>query len=176
MTSKTWKSLSLKFDKDNLNTLILQYQVAQYISMAGRHLIPQNPDDSNTNIQYVFDKNMLLGNQIDDKYSLGIQLNDLNLYLVDKQLNSLTTIEITGKTKEQVFSELKQAFKQQGIEVTEFLQELHYEIPEDGLDRNGLFLKPKFNYLKENTLYRHNAQIILEDLASQFKNAEPLGI
>lgn len=170
--NNTWELLSLKFDKDNLNALMLQYQAAQFISMAGRHLIPQKPDDSNTNMQYIFDKNMLLGNLIDDKYSLGMQLIDLNLHLVDKQLNSLTTIEIIGKTKEQVFSKLKQAFKQQAIDVTKFSQELHYKIPENGLDRNGLFLKPKIDYLQENTLYRHNAQIILEDLASQFKNAE----
>ncbi|MDK2979515.1 MAG: hypothetical protein PWP52_2229 [Bacteroidales bacterium] len=174
--NKTWQLLTLKFDKDNLNALMLQYQAAQYIAMTGRHLIPQKPDDSNTNMQYIFDRNMLLGNLIDDKYSLGMHLIDSNLHLVDKQLNSLTTIEIVGKTKEQVFSELKEALNQQGIDVSKFSQQLHYDIPENGLDHNGLFLKPKIDYLKENTLYRHNAQIILEDLASQLKNAEHVGV
>ncbi len=174
--NQEWKLLTLKFDKDNLNALMLQYQAAQYIAMAGRHLIPQKPDDSNTNMQYIFNKDMLVGNLISDKLCLSLHLVDFSLHLIDKQLNSILKIELEGKTKEQIFSELKEAFNQQGIDVTKFSQELHYEIPETGLDRNGLFFKSVADFLKENLLYRHNAQIVLEELANQFKNVEPVRI
>lgn len=174
--NKDWKLLTLKFDQDNYNTVMVLHQAVQYISMAGRHLIPQKPDDSNTNMQYILNKEMLVGNPISDELRLGLHLLDFNLHLVDKQLNSILKIELIGKSKEQVFSELKEAFHQQDIDITKFSQELHYEIPETGLDRNGLFFKPDIVYLKENLFYRQNAQIVLEEFANQFKNAEPVRI
>ncbi len=171
-----WELLQLKFNKDLHQALMLQHQAVQYIAMAGRHLIPQEPDDSNTNLQYIFNKNMLVGNPVSDKLRVGLHLIDFNLHILDTDFASKGTIQLEGKSKEQVFKELKEEIGKHNIDVSTFTRELHYEIPEGALDKDDKFFNPGNKFFKENMLYRHNAQLILEDLARDFPSAEPVRI
>jgi len=53
---------------------------------------------------------------------------------------------------------------------------LHYEIPAHKLDKGAVFSINNKNHFKENTFYRHNAEIMINKTARGFDNAEPLRI
>jgi len=171
-----WQLLQLKFNKDIHQALMLQHHAVQFIAMAGRHLIPQKTDDSNTNMQYIFNNYMLVGNLVSDKLKVGLHLIDFNLHILDPNFASKGKIQLESKSREQVFKELKEEIRKHNIDVSTFIRELHYEIPGEGLDRNNKFFNPGNKFFKENMLYRHNAQLILEELNRDFKSAEPVRI
>ena len=54
-----WKALALAFNQKLNDALQQQYHATQFIAMAGRHLIPQQPDDSNTNA--IFSRSGIIG-------------------------------------------------------------------------------------------------------------------
>ena len=85
-------------------------------------------------------------------------------------------IALEGKTKQKVFDELTQNLADFGIDVTDFKNELHYEIPSHPLDKDAIFSIKNENDFIEATNYRHNAKIILNKIAQQFEQEEPISI
>jgi hypothetical protein len=63
----SWKELKLGFDETLNNVLLQQHHAAQFIALAGRHLIQQQADDSNTNMQFQADREWLVGNSFDNQ-------------------------------------------------------------------------------------------------------------
>ena len=51
-----WKLQKSAFDNNLHQALLQQHHAAQFVAMVGRQLIPQQPDDSNTNMQNVIEK------------------------------------------------------------------------------------------------------------------------
>ena len=85
-------------------------------------------------------------------------------------------IALEGKTKQKVFDEFTQSLADFGIDVTDFKNELHYEIPSHPLDKDAIFSIKNENDFIEATNYRHNAKIILNKIAQQFEQEEPISI
>jgi hypothetical protein len=166
----------MSFTPELHEALQQQHHAAQFIAMAGRHLIPQQADDSNTNMQYVPNGYLLLGNALPDGQRVALQLTDLKLLVFDKGHRLKKVITLEGKTKQQVFDELKQSLSDMGVDVTGFKNELHYEIPGHPLDQGAVFSVNDKSYFAENTMYRHNAEIVLNEIAPAFKQKEPIRI
>ena len=171
-----WKQLTLPFNEDVRDALAQQHHAAQYIAMAGHHLIPQQPDDSNTNMAYFPDKEWLAGNELPGGLRIALHLSDLKLLLIDKKQSSFGEVPLSGKTKNQVFEALKQLLDNSKIDVSNFIDELHYEVPIHKLDKGAPFSESNKEAFQENTLYRHNAEIVLNKIATQFKDADPVRV
>lgn len=175
-TNKNWKIQTLTFDENIHQALQQQHHAAQFIALAGRHLIPQQPDDSNTNMQYIPGQGLLAGNELSNGLRLALQLTNLKLCFVDNAGIYKNEISLTGKTKQTVFDELKDTLASLGIDVSNFKNELHYEIPPHKLDKDALFSVDNKLYFQENTFYRHNAEIIINEVAGGFDDVEPVRI
>ena len=67
-----WKLQTLPFGDEMKNALQQQHHAAQYLALAGRHLIPQQPDDSNTNMEFIPETGMLVGNSLSDGMKIGL--------------------------------------------------------------------------------------------------------
>ena len=171
-----WKIQTLPFDSNIKNTLQLQHQAAQFIALVGKYLIPQQADDSNTNMQFVADGNLFLGNELPNGFQLALSLSDLTLRIRDKNKKPLKSISLYGKTKQDVFDELNQSLLNLGIEVVNFKNKLHYEIPAHSLDEGAVFKLEDEKYTNECITYRHNAKIVLNEVVKKFNNPEPIRI
>jgi len=171
-----WKLMTMAFNNELNDALQQQHHAAQFIALVGRHLIPQQPDDSNTNMEFIFDKDMLLGNALANGMRVTLQLSEIKISILDKDNNVKNVIALEGKTKQKVFDELTQNLADFGIDVTDFKNELHYEIPSHQLDKGAVFSIKNKNDFIENTNYRHNAKIILNEIAQQFEQEEPIRI
>jgi hypothetical protein len=171
-----WKIVTLPFDKDMHDALQQQHHAAQFIALAGRHLIPQQSDDSNTNMRFLSENNMLVGNALANGTRLGLQLTNLDIYLLNNKFDEISKITLVGKTRQHAFQELKKLLAESGIDSSKLSQELHYEIPNHPVgDGIKFYIKDK-NFLMENAIYRHNSEIVLGAICSSFKDAAPVRI
>ncbi len=174
--NSSWKLQSLTFDKELNEALQQQHHAAQFVALVGRHLIPQQPDDSNTNMEFIADKDMLLGNAIPIGLKVALKLSSLEILILDKNNITKKVIILDGKSQHSVFEELKQGLSDLGVDVTSFKNELHYEIPVHQLDDGGLFSVENENGFVENANYRHNAKIALNEIATLFEQKEHIRI
>ena len=127
-------------------------------------------------MQYVQDGDLILGNKLPNGWQIALDLTNLNLYLFDKEFARKNEIHLSGKNKIQVFDELKQALADFDFDVSAFKNELHYEIPTHKLDNNLPFSIRNKNLLQENSTYRYNAEIILNEIVANTNHAEPVRI
>ncbi len=167
-TINNWKPLTLDFNNSLNDALQQQHHAAQFIAMVGRHLIPQQPDDSNTNMEFIPEKDLLIGNALPNGMHVALSLNDLKISMLDKNNSTKKVISLEGKTKKQVFNELTQSLADLGIDVSDFKNELHYEIAEHELDNGVVFTIKNENDFIENANYRHNAKLVLNEVAQRF--------
>ncbi len=172
----SWKSLTLGFTHDLNDALQQQHHAAQLIALVGRHLILQQSDDSNTNMEFVFGEEMLMGNALSNGMRVVLYLKDLNMRILDQKNGIKKEIGLTGKTIQQGFEELKQSLSDLGVDVSNFNNELHYEIPAHQLDQGAYFFIEDENYFLENAKYRHNAKIVLNEVSKLFEQYEPIKI
>ncbi|MCF6342003.1 MAG: hypothetical protein L3J31_04285 [Bacteroidales bacterium] len=175
-SNNDWKLQKQAFN-DKLNeALKQQHHATQFLALAGRHLIPQKDDDSNTNVEFIPGENLLLGNELPNGMRVGLHLTELKLLILDAANNTKKTIRLEGKTQKEVFVELTQNLADVGINVTNFKNELHYEIPAHPLDEGAVFSIEDKNDFLENANYRNNAKIVLNEIAGEFASEEPIRI
>jgi hypothetical protein len=87
-----------------------------------------------------------------------------------------TEIPLVGLTKQQVFEQMKQNLAELNLDVSALKNELHYALPDHELDRNAAFSMGDQESIQENIYYRHNAEIVIANMASNFEKAEPVRI
>ena len=83
-TIKQWKLLSIEFNNDLRDSLQQQHHAAQLIALVGRHLIVQESDDSNTNMEYLSNGMMLQGNALSNGLRVVLQLTNLEIGILNK--------------------------------------------------------------------------------------------
>jgi len=174
-TNNNWQLLSIPFHQELNNVLQQQYLAAQFIALAGRFLIPQKPDGSNINMQFLPEKEMLMGNLHPAGWAVGVQLKKLKVQILDKNLNVQAEIPLEGKTFDEAFHEFKTKLKNSGIDISGLKTEQPYELPTGGL-KEGKFFNAGEQETTENIRYRHNARLIINELATRFTDVEPVRI
>jgi hypothetical protein len=173
---RDWKLLSIPFNKEINDALQQQHQAAQFIALVGKHLVPNEADDSNTNMDFAFNDNLLRGNALPSGFRMILGLTDLRLRILDGKNNVKKNILLIGKTKDAAFVELKQSLSDLGVDVANFTSKLHYEIPAHSLDKGAVFSLKNENSFIENKNYRQNAELALQEIAKQFKQADAVKI
>lgn len=178
MLQKTnkWQLLSIPFNRLIGKELHQQHLAAQFIALTGRYLIPQKPDSSNINMQYIPEKEMLLGNYHPDGWAVGVKLKNFAVQILDKKDITKTEIVLVGKTFQEAFREYKTALQNLGIDVSDVKTEQPYELPTDGLKEGKYFAIGSDDAISENIRYRHDAQLLISELATRFSDVEPVRI
>jgi hypothetical protein len=166
-----WKIQTLVFDEHYHDALQQQHYAAQFIALVGHHLIEQKPDDSNTNMQYLSEKEMLVGNELSNGLRIGLQLNILELCLLDNEFNQIKNISLNGKSWKQVFDKFKLTLSESNVDVSSLSDELHYEIPSHALANGASFTIEDGKYFKENAFQFHNSNTVLESVIADYKDA-----
>jgi len=166
-TNKQWKFQGTKFTSKHIYSLQNQHLAAQYLALIGRYLIDQQDDDSNTNMKFLKQENDLVGREFSSGNRLALNLDDLELKILDQENAIVKTIQLSGKTQQLVFMELKASLNKFDIDTSNLINELHYELSIFNPD-HVFALKSDREYLEMNTANRFNAQIVLDDLLKMY--------
>jgi len=172
----SWKHLTRNFDERIKNTLLQQHHASQFIALAGKYLIPQQTDDSNTNMQYQIAGEWFIGKDLGWGLRIALYLPEFKLLILDKENTILRELTLISRTKAEIFGELKQNLSDLNIGVSEFTNKLHYELPTHNLDNKAIFTSDDPDCIRENIFYRNNAEIVLNKVAAKFKEADPVRI
>lgn len=167
--TKKWNLIEDVSNEKVFEALDIQHQAVQFVALVGKYLMEEKEDDSHTNMEYNWGMNAFVGRMLSNKTRLAVNTVDLKLQLVDSGNNILSEIEMDGKTKDEVFVELKQLLSEKRIDVTKMKNSLHYSIPQHDLDNGGKFHLNDAKYLEINNNYRQNAEIVLNEICQKFK-------
>lgn len=176
MRKNNWQLLSKPYDSGLGEVLNQHYFGAQLIAMAGRHLIGQRNDDSNTSMVYDPKGPYLMGEPIEKGYRVVLGLNKLSLALIQHDLNPTLSVPLVGLTLKEGFNKLSQMLNEVGVKTSNLKNELHYELPNHGLLSGTTFQVTDPVNIQEVVAHRHNAEVLLIDVVADYRNAEPVRI
>jgi len=171
-----WNILTVPFDENFNDALQQQHQAAQFLALAGKYLIPQQADDSNTNMQYLAGKQAMVGNELSNGFRLGLILTSMEIQLLNKAMDAVDIIQLNGKTRQQIFEEIKRFLKESGEDISRLKDKLHYEIPYHPVADGRPFTLHSRAYLKETAFHRENSEIILKSIVNEHKNGGSIRI
>ena len=169
--SQSWHLLSLPYNESLQETLMQQYHAAQFIAMAGRYLIPQRKDDSNTSMVYQYRDQLLAGEELSPGKRAALDLLNLEIGVLDETTNSLRGFSLNDKTKSEAFTAFGEILKNTGIPNGDLRDELHYDLPEHGLLSGSTFQAGEPGVVRENIAYQNNAQYVLQEIIKDFPEA-----
>ena len=171
-----WKALTQAFHPGLKETLFQHYYGAQFIAMAGRHLIKQRDDDSNTSMVFDPERQSLIGEILPNNTQLQLDLSNLTLSLFRKDSLPAPGVQMIGLTSEAVFSKFSHMLKYEGINIDNLKNNLHYDLPDHDLLHDSVFKDDDPALIRENIAYRHNAEFVLNHIISGYKHADQVRI
>jgi len=175
-----WEFFSLQSKDHFKSATLLQHHAIQFIAMAGRYLISQKPDDSNTNMKWYLNKKMVVGDWINSRQfplKLGIRLEDLILFIFDPSFHDIAHFYLQGKTKPDIFQWFKLTLRELDVENIDALQmDMHYSIPPHKTDDEAPFEIENKDEMKTLSVLRSNAELVLDELSRQFDHPSKVKI
>lgn len=173
---QTWKPISAVFNKGLNDALQQQHQATQLIAMVGRHLLAQQADDSNTNMQYYPEQKMMVGNELEKGLRVALDIESMYLKIIDKDFQIKKQFALEGKSKKMAIEKLRNMLWDLNVDVSNFKDELHYEISKHDLDNEGVFSINYEDDFIENAIYRNNAEIILNEISKKHQLKEAIKV
>ncbi len=152
-----WRKLTIEDTKSLNHAQSMVHQAVQFISMVGHQLIDQEEDDSNTNMEWLDQQNMLAGHFVNGIIRVAFCYNDFSLNILDTANETMRTKELDGLTMKSVFSWLKLELIMNRALAQDLELKLHYKIPPHPVNQGEAFTKPEQKYLDELACHRHDA-------------------
>ncbi len=171
-----WKQLTHKFNNDIIKVLQIQHLAVQFIALTGRYLLPQKEDNSNVTMQFFPEQEMFLGQQHPDGWLVGLLLKNLELQIRDDNLTVISKILLEGRTFPEVLIEFKKELHKTGADVSLLKTDQPFDLPADSLDKGMFFTTGPQDAVIENIKYRHNANLVLNEVRSGFAETCPVYI
>ncbi|HDO26783.1 MAG TPA: hypothetical protein ENH02_01575 [Bacteroidetes bacterium] len=177
MNKNNWKELTVNRFDDLVKASNTLHHAAQFIAYAGKHLISEEADDSHTSAMWVPEKNLLAGRPIKSvstELRIALHYPALVLMVTDTDLNELGTVEMNGKTKQEVLTWLKNQLRELGVDVRALTDKIHFEIPPHDVENGGVYKLDQPDLFAELAGYRTNGHLVLTHFAEQFDTASPV--
>ena len=171
-----WQLLSHPFNQELKEVMMQQYFAAQYIAMAGRYLVPQREDDSNTSMIYDRTRQQMIGEKLKGEKRLALHLSDLTIRITEIHNQTFHGFSLEDLTRQQAYEGLKRLLDDHDIEAGNLNIEMHYDLPDHPLSRDSSYHPGDSEYIRENIIYRHNAEVALGEVLKEFAEAEPVRI
>jgi hypothetical protein len=117
-----------------------------------------------------------IGNRFGESFHVSIYLPELELRILGEGLETLDRIPLYGQTETEAFGLLKSTLAARDIETGRLSTKLHYELPGHPLYARDSFIRNPGALIRETINMRHNAEIVLNAVVSDFINPEPLRV
>lgn len=165
-----WNYLVLEYNIDLAETYKLIHQAIQFIAITGKTILPPRYDDSHTSFTWDFASKCFSSAWLHSKRTFRLEFNpvDLSIALVPYGELAVGSVQFAGKTKKEVYTQLRQILLSEGIAVHNFEYEMHYDLPEHRVCRGGKYeiLNPEIN--EELVKHYSNAYLILSLLKAKY--------
>lgn len=171
---QTWQPLTMD-SKNLITTIQTLHHTAQFLAMASNSYLPKQPDDSQNNFKWNSETNCFEGRWVDNP-TLRILLDVQNFELVVDKFIVREIIPLDGWTTEQVLSNLIIELKMAGLDPTVLKPINQYTIEYNSPGTGNPLRKPTWENLAEWAHYLSNAQLVLEEIKTQFEWASEVRV
>src|SRR5690554_7325169 len=104
---ENWMRLTQSFHDEIKKTLQVQHLAVQFVSLVGRYMIPEKEDQRNIAMQYIPEKELMLGQQHPDGWQVSLLLKTLLLQVRDDNMTVIGEVPLERKTFPEALIELK---------------------------------------------------------------------
>lgn len=171
-----WKTLENETPKNLVNTMQQLHHAAQYVAAFGHSLLPEAADDSQSNMQWVPEIKGLATQEINLKRRVRMALvyDKFELRLINENNSSLGVFPLSGQTKSTALSFARTQARELGLSGQDIDPISHFELPEHDLDKGAPFMMTSPADHQELARYRHNAALVLGEIAAKYEYASPV--
>ena len=153
------------------DTRLQVHQAVQVVVALGISLLPAQPDDSHTNLEWLPGRALagrsLTGNR---PFRGALRLHPLILMVLDESGEVMEEYRLTGRTLAQAFAWLRGAVRALGGAADRITDQKHYTIPPHPV-KDGAPFEPDEAALQELSGYYHGAALALAEVAAGRANA-----
>ena len=165
-------NLSSAFSKKEINDAqLVLHHASQLVAIAGKYLLPEQDDDSHTNMGWDQESDTFLSHLINNRARVGLHVPALALKVLGPSNLELASLPLSGKTRKEALVWLKQALQLKQIDTESIKPDLHYEIPEHEIDHGKPFPAIDVELLKELVLHRTLAHQVCKSVSVEHEYA-----
>lgn len=146
----------------------------QFIAMAAKHYVKNQPNDSHTNLRWLAKEEVLAGNWIRERkgnFRFAMRSKDLTLIAFNANMEATSEFGLDGKTNEEALAWTKAQLKAFGKDEAKMKMDIHYDIPAHATDNGAAYSFASPESFQETANYRANSDEALEYFAQKFKTA-----
>lgn len=151
------------------------HRAAQFLAMAGKFFLPNESDDSHTNMGWDKKNQCFTSRELPTNkgHQLMLHPSTMELRMVHKQ-----TIEdrflLMGKTMDEGVNWIKQTLGVRGLNTEAYQIDLHYDIPDHELFHGQPFLELPYAELNAFSKARTLGDLVISDFSAPFEHASPV--
>ncbi|OEK06260.1 hypothetical protein [Roseivirga misakiensis] len=169
-----WSLLS-SVDPKTLAPAIEQiHRGVQFIAMAGKHYIKNEPDDSHTNLRWLPREEVLAGNWIRERqgnFRFAMRPKDLTLIAYNADMKGVANYPLNRKTNDEALEWIKDQLTTFGKDAGLMKMDIHYDIPTHETDNGAPYQFENPELFEEMAKYRSNSNLALEYFAQSYKTS-----
>jgi hypothetical protein len=170
-----WKQLGSVDPTALLDARLQCHVAATLFARLGRGYLEAKPDDSQTNIGWDRERNMLVGKNIpsmDQPFHLGLDLAELRLSLRRSGGVEESGIALSGKTLEDAIAWVGKILQGAGLALEPLLQPLHFDLPDHPVASGKPFGPVNETFVELSRYYSNTAVAVGELVASDARASE----
>jgi hypothetical protein len=144
----------------------------QNVAAVGRKFLTPSDQDENAVLYWVPDYWRLAGKWVEGsiQFRSSISFEDLKVHLVDNNIKNIESIEIAGKTHNQIMIWLEEQISKLGLKAVDLTMNLPYELPEYSFQKGDPFASLDHEIARKLGDYYHNSFVVLSKIIEQYKN------
>ncbi len=171
-----WRVLGRVEPERLSDTRLNLHWAAQVVSAVGASYLPQQPDDSHTNLEWMAGQGVLAGKLISGKreFRAALRPYNLNLQVCDAELEILAEKSLEGMTYDAAIAWMAEQLKSLASgPPNRPLARDPYELPDHAIANGGRFSADPY-LLKEFSHWFSNSDMMLRAIAKQTDNVSPV--
>jgi hypothetical protein len=170
---KYWQPLSLAYSQEMADTFRLVHQACQFIALTSKSVFPPHFDDSHTSFHWDYSSNCFVSEwmHFERTFRLDVDPIELRINLVNYGGGELASIKMVGRTRKEVYAQLRQILTAAGTKVERFATDMHYDLPMHSVFKGGKYLIIRKELNQEIGKYYSNAFLLLNFLKGVFPSS-----
>jgi hypothetical protein len=173
---KYWQPLSLSYTQEMADTFRLVHQACQFIAITSKSVFPPRYNDSHTSFFWDYRSNGFVSEwmHFERTFRLEVEPVKLRISIVNYGGDELASIKMIGRTRKEVYAQLRQTLTTAGIKVERFATDMHYDLPMHSVFKGGKYLIINKDLNQEISKYYSNAFLILNFLKGRMPASEEI--
>jgi hypothetical protein len=163
---KHWQPLSLIYTQEMADTFKLVHQACQFIAITEKSVFPPRFDDSHTSFFWDYRRMRFVSEWMHFERTFRLEVDPvlLRINIVNYGGDELASLKMVGRSRKEVYAQLRQTLTTAGIKVERFATDMHYDLPMHSVFKGGKYLIINKELNLEINKYYSNAYLILNFL------------